>query len=661
MNLAKAFLFGGLITLLQPAAAQTPVSLSDPGAFVVGCNYWASHAGINMWSDWKPAVVEADFKQLAAANIRVIRVFPVWPYFQPIYAYYGGEGQRKEIRFKDEPLPDKGPASYGVSPEALAEFRALADMAAKYDLKLVVGLVTGWMSGRLLVPPALEGKKILSDPFAVMWQVRYVRAFVNALKDHPAIIAWDLGNECNVLEDVDESTAYSWTASIANAILAVDATRPVVSGMHGLSPAPNAAWQIQDQAELTDILTTHPYPMWTPYAGQDAKNAMRTCMHAVAESRLYADVAGKPCMAEEIGIMGPMEASDSITAAFARTALFGLWANDCHGFMWWCAYDQDHLSFPPYEWQAVERDLGLFRADRSPKPVSQQLKKFSAFLKELPFKKLPVRNTNAVCILTEGQDQWAVAYSTYILAKQAGIELSFQYASQPLKPSGLYLLPSINGTSPITRQQWLHLLEKVRDGAVLYVSCNEGFLAPFNTPAGINILSRQTRTGNARFTSRPDTTLHFETSSASRFTIQPVSAKVLAAEPDDNPVFTVNQWGKGSVYFLTVPIENNLSNTPGAFGEQAAPWWKFYKTLAEQAAISPILADDNPFVSVTEHQLSATERLIIAINYSTADQVVRFRPFAGQTTGRTLYGGTPVNGSYTIRANDALVLTQQIK
>jgi len=647
--------------LLQAAGAQSPISLSEPGAFVVGCNYWASHAGINMWSDWRPEVVEADFRQLAAAGVRVIRVFPIWPYFQPIYAYYGGQGALKEIRFRDGPLPSEGPAHYGVSPDALKEFRTLADLAAKYDLKLVVGLVTGWMSGRLLVPPALEGKKILSDPFAVMWQVKYVRAFVQALKDHPAIIAWDLGNECDVMEEVDEGTAYTWTASIAHAIRAADATRPVLSGMHGLSPSESGSWRIEDQGELTDILTTHPYPMWTPYAGQDAKNALRTCMHAVAESRLYADVSGKPCIAEEIGMMGPMEAGDTVTAAFARTALFGLWANDCHGFMWWCAYDQNHLSFPPYEWQAVERDLGLFRTDGSAKPVLEELRKFSAFLNSLPFKKLPVRHTNAVCILTGGQDQWAVAYSAYILAKQAGVELAFQYATQPLKESGLYILPSINGTSPISRQQWLNLLEKVKGGAVLYISCNEGFLSPFNEPAGIRILSRQSRTGKVRFADVRDSAFQFETSAAGRFDIQPVSAKVLAAEPDNNPVLTVNQWGKGSVYFLTVPIENNLSNTPGAFGEQSAPYWRIYRMLADKAAIGRLVRESNPMVSVTEHSLSESARVLIAINYSSTDQVVQFPSSPERGTGKLLYGSPPVKGKYTIRANDALVITEQIK
>ena len=38
----------------------------DGRRFFVGCNYWASHAGTNMWRDWSAESVEADF----AANDR---------------------------------------------------------------------------------------------------------------------------------------------------------------------------------------------------------------------------------------------------------------------------------------------------------------------------------------------------------------------------------------------------------------------------------------------------------------------------------------------------------------------------------------------------------------------------------------------------------------
>jgi endo-1,4-beta-mannosidase len=637
--------------------AQDNFFITKPGNFVVGCNYWASHAGMNMWRDWRPDIVESDLKQLSEGNIQVIRVFPIWPVFQPIYQIYGAGGNPMEIRFSDRPLPSGGIESNGVSLEALEHFRKLADIAEKYGIKLVVGIVTGWMSGQLFVPPALEGRKILTDPTALMWEIKYVRTMVNQLKDHPAIVAWDLGNECNVMEELDNNgEAYLWTASIANAIRSEDSHRPILSGMHGLSAANNAVWRIQDQGELTDMVTTHPYPIFTPYAGQDERNSIRTCMHSAAESRLYADLAEKPCIAEEIGLMGPSDASTDVTAAFARTVIFSLWANDCHGFLWWCAFDQNQLNFPPYERYAVERDLGLIRADRSAKPVFQEIKDFAAFLNRLPFKELPLRKTNAVCILTEGQDQWAVSYSSYILAKQAGLELEFQHAGQPLKDSRIYLMPSVNGTSPVSLQQWKALLAKVKNGATLYVSCNEGFLSPFTDPFGIEVKSRQSRTGNATFRSLADRDFQFEISSQNRFTINITHATALAVEKDNNAIFTVNSYGQGKIYFLAIPVENSLTNMPGAFSEKSPPYWKVYRTIADASESQRAAVRDNPFIGLTEHDLSATEKILIAINYTSHQQNVEFRIDGNWAVAESIYGALPVNGRTTINPNDAIVV-----
>jgi hypothetical protein len=50
----------------------------------------------------------------------------------------------------------------------MARFAAFADMAEKRGLQLLVGLVTGWMSGRLFVPPAFAGCNVLTDPLAIL-------------------------------------------------------------------------------------------------------------------------------------------------------------------------------------------------------------------------------------------------------------------------------------------------------------------------------------------------------------------------------------------------------------------------------------------------------------------------------------------------------------
>ena len=59
-------------------------SIFKHGEFFIGCNYWASHAGTNMWRDWDEKEVEADFKRYTDNGLRLLRIFPLWPDFQPM-------------------------------------------------------------------------------------------------------------------------------------------------------------------------------------------------------------------------------------------------------------------------------------------------------------------------------------------------------------------------------------------------------------------------------------------------------------------------------------------------------------------------------------------------------------------------------------------------
>jgi len=632
--------------------------LTRQGSFSVGCNYWASHAGTHMWRNWKPEIIEKDFKLLSENGIRLLRVFPLWPDFQPIYQVYSGGGSKKFIGFKDSPLPPAGPGSNGVSEEQLDHFQVMADLAQKYNLRLIVGLVTGWMSGQLYVPPALEGKNILTDPESLMWQQKLVTTFVKRFRDHSAIIGWDFGNECNVMENVDNyAQAYLWSSVISGAIRSEDKTRPVVSGMHGLSVSDNGRWRIVDQAALTDLLTTHPYSLFTPYAGQDAVNSIRTIMHSVAESRLYADIGGKPCLTEETGVLGPMTAGEKEKAAFARTNLFSNWAHDCKGMLWWCGFDQLSLGFSPYSYSAVEQELGLFREDRTPKPVLTEFRNFTSFLDKLPFGTLPPRKTEAVCILTEGQDNWAVAYNTFILAKQAGFDIVFQKSEQELKDAPVYLMPSVKGLDAIFKDSWYKILDKVREGATLYLSLDFVYMPALTTPLGFEIRSNIQRRGALKFISKAgNDTLCFDTFAERRLNIDPLKCTVLGEEPDGNPAFILSKYGKGKIYLLTFPIESNLATTTGAFDQGMPAWCSIYKIVAREVIDQRILTQDNTYVGVTEHSLNNDEKVVILINYNSDKATSDFRLREGWKISDCLYGVKPSGKSCTIGANDAVVL-----
>ncbi|OGV33776.1 MAG: hypothetical protein A2020_11660 [Lentisphaerae bacterium GWF2_45_14] len=633
-------------------------SLTESGRFTTGCNYWASHAGIKMWSDWNKDVVDADLKQISETGLKVLRVFPLWSDFQPLVSLKGCAGDHVEYAFGDEPLPDTESGKAGVSDEMMERFQIFADTAKKYGLKLIVGLITGWMSGRLFVPSAFENKDVLADSEVVRWQIKFVKYFVKYFRNHEAVAAWDLGNECNCMGRLpDRSHAYLWSSAIANAVKAVDNSRPVVSGMHSLKANPSAVWTIEDQGEIMDVLTTHPYPRFTPDCDQDPVNEIRNGLHATAESCLYSDLGAKPCIVEEIGTLASVFASEKIAADYIRTVLFSSWAHDHRALLWWCAYDQDHLAYAPYDWNAVERYLGIFRKDRTPKPLASAFSSFSAFIGSAP--ELPQRKKDAVCLLTADQFQWSVAYSSFVLSKQAGFDIEFQAADDKLKDSSLYLMPSIAGGRSISRRRWLALIEKVRAGATLYISMKDGILAPFDEIVGLECQTMVKRSSPALF-SFADTS--FAVDSPYRINFKTKGAKVISDESDGNPLFTSFTLGKGTVFFLSVPIETYTSTLPGAFHlPDSTPFRHIYSMIASGVIDKRLIGKSNPFIGITEHEISSSEKIIVAINYSSQDASDEFSIAHGWRFVDALYGNAPQRKSETavsvsLPPNSAVVL-----
>lgn len=605
----------------EPLPSTLTVEMEDDflpaGQLKIGANYWASHAGTMMWRDWRPEIVEQDFSRLSAAGIQLLRIFPLWPDFQPIHCLRRDGGHPIEFRHGEVPLPDDAIGRSGVSAIMLDRLKTLCDLAARHHLGLVVGLVTGWMSGRLFMPPGLDALNPITDPVSIMWQTRMITTIVGRLRKHSAVRAWDLGNECNCMGAATREQAWLWTSTLANTIRSADPSRPVVSGMHGLPVDPDGTWSIRDQGELTDILTTHPYPLFTPHCNREPMNTMRPLLHGTAETRLYADLSGRTAFVEETGNFGPAFCGEEVAADIIRAQLFSLWAHDCRAAMWWCAHDQTELEGAPYDWISMERELGLLRPNGQAKPLLLEMDKVRRTISQFPIKELPARRMEAVCILSEGQDHWSVAYTAFLLAKQAGFDLQFHYGDRPLPEAELYLLPSVKGLRALTRRREMELLQRVQAGANLYVSFDDGFLGIVTEMTGLKLIGRHQRENPCRFHLSDETTA-YEINSSTQFILEPGSATVLATEENGCPVFSVSPCGQGRVYFLSVPLETEVAQKTGAFLPDKEPYWKIYETLAASLAPRRHIQKDSPWLGITEHPMSDGRLIAVLINYRPA-------------------------------------------
>ena len=125
--------------------------------FLLGCNYWASNAGSDMWRCFDADVVREDVRVLSSYGVTHMRVFPNWRDFQPVMPLYTGQGTLDGYCLEGE-RPAENPCY--LDEVMLDRFRIFLDICDEYGVRVVVGLITGWMSGRLNIPSALYGKNV---------------------------------------------------------------------------------------------------------------------------------------------------------------------------------------------------------------------------------------------------------------------------------------------------------------------------------------------------------------------------------------------------------------------------------------------------------------------------------------------------------------------
>ena len=633
------------------------------GELKVGVNFWGSKHGIRMWREWDELSVREDLRALSDSGIKLLRVFPDWEYFQPIEKIKGYRtGYRGYSTDNGLTLLYDNDENSGLNEKAFEDFGVFLSMADEYGIDIIPSIITGWMSGRMFVPPVIDGDPI-TDSEAIKFQVRFVRAFVKRFREYKCVKAWCLGNECNCLGRAERSEqAWVWTAVVSDAIKALDG-RPVISGMHSLTLPAESVWTIQDQAENCDVLTTHPYASPSYNSDIDPINTFRPIMHPVANTVLYSTIGGKPCIIEETGTFGEMYADEKSTADYIRCCLWSAWAYDCRGYIWWIAFDQGHLTYYPFYTNNRASNYGVLKNDRSPKIRLKEFQDFKIFIEKFN-RKLPKRIVDGVCILANGQKSWPVAYNTWLLARQAGVDIEFCYANESLPDSKLYFLPSIADQESVRADVLSELMEKVKNGAVLYVSSGNGVLRNFSTDFGVHINTRQGYSGKKTITFKDGATLHIGASF--EYDLDLTNGEALATDENSKPAFVSAAFGKGRVLWLPMPLEGYLYNIPGVYHKSdREDYCRIYKEIVRFAATDKIAKLQSDSISMTEHILDDKKRMLVLINCSPKVQTADIEFAVKVRSVSKYYGNGAVNKNsqnYTvnIEQNQPLVIEVNI-
>jgi endo-1,4-beta-mannosidase len=610
--------------------------LCKNGNLFLGLNYWSSKHAIKMWENWDTLEIEKDLKIIHEYGITHLRIFPLWSYFQPIHALMSNN-KIIEYAFEHSPLPNTEAGRAGVSEEACQRFEEFCSIAEKYKIKLIVGLITGHMSFRYFAPPALEGKNLVNDPTAVKWELRFIHYFVKRMRKQSAIVGWDLGNECNGfaktngLNNPDE--AYVWCSALSDAIRTSDPTRPVITGFDTI-PIEQEAFNIFDVTECADIHTVHTYNIFQ--TNNAPLISMRSILHSSILCRMYRDIGNIPTFLQEIGSIGYTNCSQKVEALFYRALILSSWAYNCFGVMWWCAFDQGNMDYPPYDWNTIGSDYGFFTYDRKPKPIAKIHKKVLEVLHHPQLEELPSLTDDAVCILSRNEpNPFSTANTAFCLALQANMNMSFAHATTELPDSSLYMFPSINNFHSICKRHLDKLLDRVKAGASLYISIGEGLFRSLPEITGVTIAYRE-KINNAEKVNINGKIITLKADY--RYVIETCEAEVLATGEDGRPVYTKNRYGDGYIYFSTIPIEKYLSTNENFCLDKTSEYSAWYLPLFEAVKENHIVNTNSHVLRVTEHKKDNNNRIVMAINYSTFDVTADLNIRQGWQISDVYYG-----------------------
>ncbi|MEU8946735.1 glycosyl hydrolase [Streptomyces sp. NPDC048489] len=323
-----------------------------------GVNYTPSEGWFHHWLDFDVDSVHADLDSIAALGLDHIRVFPLWPYFQP---------NRTLIR-----------------PRAVEQLVALADAAAERGLDVNVDGLQGHLSSFDFLPAWTQTwhrRNIFTDPDVVEAEAAYLRTLAAALADRPNFIGMTIGNEVNQFAsgphpDPDRITPEQAGAWLTRLLAACEEGAP---GKPHLHASYDAAWYQDDQpftpehsARLGALTAVHSW-VFNGTAQLHGRRGVATEHHAaylVELSKAWADDPGRPVWLQEVGAPAPLVPAEHAAAFTEATVTNALDCPDLWGITWWCSHDvsRDLADFPELEY-----GLGLLTNDRRPKPAARTL------------------------------------------------------------------------------------------------------------------------------------------------------------------------------------------------------------------------------------------------------------------------------------------------
>lgn len=556
----------------------------------VGVDYHPSRAGCRIWTEWDPAAIERDFREIAAAGFGVVRFFLFW----------------RDV----EPEPGR------VRPEVLARLRQTVEHAAKAGLGCVLSLFTIWMNGQLLDPSWRRGRSLFLDAAMLTRQEELAAAVGRELRGADGLLAIDLGDEIgNVSPEPAPSRrdVASWQRRLA-AVLRRELPGVLVTQANDASGVLGPSAFGPDNAGGLDLIAVHGFPTWSPGSIESTCSYKATNLTPFLVR--FAAAYGVPFV-DELGSYG---VGEDVAAHYLRAAAASSLANGASGVLAWCWQDMASDA-EPYRQHPSERFVGLRRIDGTAKPALTALRRVARSARELSGARrgrakialyVPERTRAAGGSYLDPAVGTLATFYAYLLLKRAHLDMDI--VSGELDGYQMVMCPSV---TQLTLPDLERLRRHLGSGGVLYYSMGDrlhGF--PGADIAGAELVDHSLLPeGKTELRWGDDTwPIDWKTGEAPAVTVRTTTGKCLGRFADGTPALVLNEVGEGRVIFCVAPFERQLDQ-PGRLTSGTAE--RLYRQVAEVAGVPADVDCAQPDIEIVPDGADCPHRAVL-INHGTA-------------------------------------------
>ncbi len=340
-----------------------------------------------MWDRFDLDGIAEDMARIKELGLDVVRFFLMWEAFQP--------------------QPNV------MDSTALRRFDSVMECIAETGLLAMPTLFCGHMSGVNWLPGwTLERETIVgrfgstqhkrfrtiangnvvdqtigdfyADSELLRAQVLFARRVGERMRDHPALYAWDIGNEfSNLRLPANAGDAAQWSARLTDALLETSNVG-ASGGMHGEDFDKDRRLRPSSIAQPWPFATMHGYSVYSAFARDRLDTNVVPFLCQLQQSFsgkrvLFTEFGNPECPPGKNRVDGFECLDETELAEYAVGVLERLHSRAALGAFWWCwaDYDPALASLPPFDRAPHELRFGIARSDGTWKPVARKLAAFA--------------------------------------------------------------------------------------------------------------------------------------------------------------------------------------------------------------------------------------------------------------------------------------------